>query len=178
MIGYFYSDPHFGHRSIIDLCKRPFTDVEEMNEELIRMYNETVGPEDTVLFVGDVFFMPVPKCEEVMQRLNGRKLLVYGNHDRSPTTMAKMGFDVVAQEMYMSIADRRVRVNHYPYWEKRGDDNRGKEFRPHWVKGEVLVHGHTHSPTRRIGNMIHVGVDAWDYRPAPMHRVRELVEAV
>lgn len=146
-----------------------------MDAALIERYNKVVAPSDTVLFVGDVFFAPVPYCESVLRAMNGRKLLVLGNHDRSGSAMAKMGFDIVTRELQMQIADRRVRVNHYPYWEQRGKDDRGKEFRPRKVKGEILIHGHSHSRTKRIGNMIHVGVDAWDYKPAKMEEVEELI---
>ena len=45
---FFTSDTHFHHANIIRFCNRPFRDVEEMDEILIRNWNEVVGPEDTV----------------------------------------------------------------------------------------------------------------------------------
>ena len=51
---YFIADPHFGHENILKLCDRPFSSVEEMDELLIRRWNETVSDEDTVYLLGDL----------------------------------------------------------------------------------------------------------------------------
>ena len=45
---FFTADPHFGHTNIIRYENRPFASAEEMDQELIRRWNETVSPEDTV----------------------------------------------------------------------------------------------------------------------------------
>lgn len=45
---YFIADTHFGHRQIIDYEDRPFTSVEEMDEILIKNWNETVDNNDTI----------------------------------------------------------------------------------------------------------------------------------
>ena len=137
-----------------------------------------VRPSDTVLFVGDVFFTKVEEAKRILAMMNGHKLLVLGNHDRSATAMAKIGFDVVASELHMCIAGSHVRVHHYPYWENRGEDERDKAKRPRKVKGEILIHGHTHSPKKRDGNLIHVGVDAWAYKPVRMAEVEALVREI
>ena len=55
MIDWFYSDPHFGHRNIIDYEHRPFRDAEEMNRMLIHRYNRMVKPDDVCLWMGDAF---------------------------------------------------------------------------------------------------------------------------
>ena len=49
---FFTSDTHFHHANIIRFCDRPFRDVEEMDEILIRNWNEVVGPEDTIFHLG------------------------------------------------------------------------------------------------------------------------------
>ena len=50
---FFTSDLHLGHANIIRYCDRPFANVGEMDAELIRRWNETVGEEDVVYFLGD-----------------------------------------------------------------------------------------------------------------------------
>ena len=40
---WFTSDLHIGHANIIRFCNRPYADVNEMNADLIRRYNEVVG---------------------------------------------------------------------------------------------------------------------------------------
>lgn len=53
---FFTADPHFGHTNIIRYENRPFASAEEMDQELIRRWNETVSPEDTVYLLGDFSF--------------------------------------------------------------------------------------------------------------------------
>ena len=79
------SDTHFGHANILtflnpDLTKlRPeFSCVEEMDETIVSNWNKTVGTNDIIYHLGDVFFNTGHKH---LSRLNGRKRLVLGNHD-------------------------------------------------------------------------------------------------
>jgi len=100
--------------------------------------------------------MPFDEAEKVMGQLNGRKMLLLGNHDRSAKRMAELGFGVVTGEVILSMGGRAVRVSHYPYWtgaEDRHGRNKKlspeevekyKALHPKRVKGEVLLHGHTH----------------------------------
>ena len=75
---WFFSDPHFGHANIIEHCQRPFASVEEMNEKLIKNYQELVMPGDDVYFLGDV---ALHGHEKILKRLPGNKHLIIGNHD-------------------------------------------------------------------------------------------------
>ena len=177
MITGFYSDPHFGHTNIIKYEDRPFTDAREMNEELIRRYNEKVGPSDTTFWLGDCFLMPFPLASEIMQRLNGTKILTPGNHDRSVKAMLSIGFQMVVSEGTMLVRGHKCRFSHYPYRTKGGIDAGVSSKRPvrSSGKGEILIHGHTHGKKRRHDDMIHVGVDAWDYGPVMLEEVEELL---
>lgn len=170
----FFSDPHFGHKNIIRYAERPFGTLGEMHRELIARYNRVVGLGDTCLWTGDCFFGGFEESREILSKLNGRKLLVLGNHDRGAGRMAEMGFALATDTLMMHIAGRTVRVCHYPYWGAT-EDTRYPERRPPKYKGEVLIHGHTHSKKKREGNMIHVGVDAWDFTPARYDEVAQLV---
>jgi len=181
----FYSDPHFGHKNIVEFCGRPFRSWQHMEEGLVERYNDKVKDKDLIIWVGDCFFYKsVTEAKFLLDMMNGRKILVMGNHDvrNGKYFMAEAGFDaVIEKEMFLCIGGRICRVNHYPYWKTPhgrktgGMDDRYRERRPPRVKGEVLIHGHTHSNERRSGNSIHVGLDAWDYGPAMMNEVAELV---
>jgi calcineurin-like phosphoesterase family protein len=186
---WFYSDPHFGHANVIKYSNRPFATVEEMDQELLRRYQAVVKPEDIVVWLGDCFFGPfTSRVTELMGQLPGRKILVRGNHDRSASRMAAAGFDFVTEELRMHIAGRPVRLRHFPYaGESSAEEDASrdhdwadkfKSLRPPRVQGEVLLHGHTHKPQRRSGNMVHVGVDAWGYAPASYEEIEALVEEV
>jgi len=54
-------------------------------------------------------------------------------------------------------------------------DDRYAELRPVRRKGEVLIHGHTHLKRKLHENMIHVGVDAWDFRPVLYEEIEEMI---
>lgn len=170
-INAFTSDPHYGHKNIIKYCNRPFSSIEEMTRELIARYNSKVKPTDTALWGGDCFFCPFVEAKQILDQLNGTKVLILGNHDRGPGTMAAIGFQLVMDECVIDIAGQTIRVKHYPY-----EDKRYPERCPRRNKHEMLIHGHTHSPNKINRKQIHIGVDAWDYFPAMYEEVEELVK--
>jgi calcineurin-like phosphoesterase family protein len=80
------SDTHFGHASTWEKFTlpdgsplRPFTSTEEMDEAMVDNWNKTVRPQDTVYHLGDVVI--ARRHLETVKRLNGRKILIRGNHD-------------------------------------------------------------------------------------------------
>lgn len=80
------SDTHFGHAGVCRFtCDdgvtkiRPWTDPNEMDEEMIKRWNETVKPTDKVYHLGDVVINR--RCLATLHRLNGDKVLIKGNHD-------------------------------------------------------------------------------------------------
>lgn len=188
----FYSDPHFGHKNIIKYCNRPFNSVEEMDEELIRRYNEMVTDADAVVWVGDCFFYKKEKCKEIMDRLNGTKYLIRGNHDKSPQQMLSMGFISVQEERWGYIGDHQVQLCHFPFkpfdfknlnlswfhqWFIQRYELRFRKERPK-NNGQWLIHGHTHNKRKFNGRQIHVGVDAWDFYPVPVEEIFAYMNSV
>ena len=95
-----YSDPHFYHRNIVKFTNydgsplRPWDDADKMTEEMIEWYNELVHPDDRVYILGDVAFTRRALNESV-PRLNGRKVLVKGNHDVDKLSYYAQHFDDV-----------------------------------------------------------------------------------
>lgn len=75
------SDTHFGHKNIIRYCGRPFKDTEEMDREMIKNWNEVVSNQDLVIHLGDVALCSKERFKNIMSQLNGRKMLIRGNHD-------------------------------------------------------------------------------------------------
>lgn len=71
---FYISDTHFGHENIIKICNRPYQNIQEMNEDIIKRWNNKVKPEDNVYFLGD-FTYKTSSCDaiEVLKRLNGKK---------------------------------------------------------------------------------------------------------
>lgn len=80
------SDTHFGHTNCWAKFKladgeplRPFSSTEEMDETMVQRWNEVVRPQDTVYHLGDVVI--ARRNLQTIGRLNGRKILIRGNHD-------------------------------------------------------------------------------------------------
>jgi len=80
------SDTHFGHAGVCRFtCNdgvtklRPWTDPTEMDEAMVKAWNERVGPNDKVYHLGDVVINR--KALPILNRLNGDKVLIRGNHD-------------------------------------------------------------------------------------------------
>lgn len=92
------ADPHFGDPNIIKFENRPFSSVEEMDQTLIDNWNYRVEePDDTVYVLGDFsFYEDTEKTQDILSQLNGRKILIKGNHDTLQTPIYfNMGFDLV-----------------------------------------------------------------------------------
>lgn len=79
------SDTHFGHAGVCRFTRedgsklRPWDDPSEMDEEMVRRWNDTVRPNDKVYHLGDVIINR--RCFPTLARLNGDKVLIRGNHD-------------------------------------------------------------------------------------------------
>lgn len=80
------SDTHFSHRGIVKFLRednvtkeRPWDNIEEMDEALVKNWNSVVRPTDTVYHLGDVVINR--SALPILGRLNGTKILVKGNHD-------------------------------------------------------------------------------------------------
>lgn len=112
---FFTSDTHFCHSNIIKYCKRPFANITENDEEIIRRWNEKV-PEDGIVFhLGDVAFGDPERVDNILERLNGTIYLVIGNHDwRRVVNNHKWRFEMMTQQINMKIGKRHIILNHYP----------------------------------------------------------------
>ena len=80
------SDTHFGHEKTCTVFKRadgsplrPFSCAEEMDEFMVKAWNERVKPNDKVYHLGDVAIRK--QSLQLLYRLNGDKVLIKGNHD-------------------------------------------------------------------------------------------------
>lgn len=176
MARFFVSDTHFGHERIISLCNRPFSSVDEMNEEMIARWNATVKPEDIVYHLGDVALGKIAESLPLIGRLNGYKILVPGNHDRIfsgekekqrvrflPEYM-KVFQGIRPEIMSMNLDGYDVVLSHFPYSGDSHGEDRHADKRPK-DEGMPLIHGHVHDAWKFNGRQFNVGVDKNDFRP-------------
>lgn len=113
-MNYYISDWHYGHANCIRFDGRPFKSCEEMNEELIRRWNDVVKNDDKVYILGDMFWCKGAEAVPVLKRLKGQKFLVKGNHDRCHDTEFTHCFAAIKEYMEIDDNGRNVVLCHYP----------------------------------------------------------------
>ncbi len=175
---WFTSDPHFGHKNIIDYCKRPFTssdgqpDVHHMNRTMTERWNEVVGPRDVVYHLGD-FCMDknVAVIRKYREKLNGQIVLVRGNHDRGPQGMVQAGFSEVHDRLEIDLDGYHLYLAHIPVLvhDPRSPRKYNQELtKPPPKYFDYFLCGHVHERWRRKGKVINVGVDQWNFYPVSL----------
>lgn len=139
MADYFIADLHLGHKNCIRFDNRPFEDIQEHDNVIITNWNATVKKDDDVYILGDVTWHNAQKTIEILQRLNGAKHLIKGNHDGRMLKSAKL------RDEFVEITD---------YKELKLDDNKGIVlchypipcFKNHYYNWYHL-YGHVHVST-------------------------------
>jgi calcineurin-like phosphoesterase family protein len=153
-LNWFTSDLHLNHENIIRYCDRKASSTSEMNETIVSNWNSRISQNDTVYVVGDVFLGNPADAKPIIQRMNGKKILILGNHDRSPRTMLEHGFDEAHRKLTIILKDgRRALLCHKP-------------LPSVLLSGcDLQVHGHRHNGPIVDGNRINVCVDLWNMSP-------------
>lgn len=111
---FYISDWHYGHSNIIAFDNRPFRSVEQMNETLVQRWNSVVEPGDIVYVLGDMFWCNSNIAIPVLQKLNGQKFLIKGNHDRCNDSKFLKQFVKVTEYLEVEDNGRKVVLCHYP----------------------------------------------------------------
>ena len=162
---FLYSDPHFGH---LGVCKflskdgvtklRPWDNPEEMNEEMVKRYNDTVGKNDKCYFLGDVVINR--KALSILGRLNGDKVLIKGNHDIFKLSDYAPYFRDIRAYHVMN----RMILSHIPVHESQ--------------KGRFTanIHGHTHDRSLDDPWYHCVCVEQTDFRPVLFYDVVKKIQ--
>ncbi len=160
---FFTADTHFGHANIIKYCKRPFSSAQEMDEMLIRNWNDTVEPGDTVYHLGDFAFDRHP--EKYLNRLNGVKQLIRGNHDKQPSI--KHGWASINDYREIRVERQKIILCHYAFrvWASGH-------------KGSWSLYGHSHGslPDDQTLLSIDVGVDCHGFKPISFNQIKTIMK--
>jgi len=169
---FFTSDWHIGHKNVLEYDGRPFKDIHEMADSLVKKYNATVGEGDVCYFLGDFSFAKADYAKAIVKQLNGTKVFILGNHDKSHDAMKKLGFDVVMNGATMYIQNELVTMSHFPLKDAIYV-SKDKYSMPNF--DQFHLHGHTHSKKKYNGKQMHVGVTAWDYKPVSISEVESFI---
>jgi len=174
---------------------RPFKDLEDMHRQLIINFNKQVPTDGVTYFLGDIVTHSTTLAKEVISQLNGTKILLVGNHDKAYEACYNAGFDVVANNMTIFIAQQKVTLSHCPLLgifrentdgmggfvpgENWHGEERNKRFSVENT-GQFHLHGHIHSPNggkseKILGRQFDVGLPANKYRPVHISAIESWI---
>lgn len=153
------------------LAGRPFTSIEEHNAAIQDNINQDVGPDDTLVILGDVAFGSASRLAKWFDDLRCKNIcLVYGNHDDTVKTLVKR-----EPKRFRRVGDV---IEFKIPWPCREDGKALHVFCSHyahrvWNKshhGSYHVYGHSHGslPDDPHARSMDVGVDTNRYRPWPL----------
>lgn len=163
---WFIADTHIGHANVIKYDRRPYSNIREHDEDLIKKWNVTIPKDGKVFHLGDFGFGSRGYLLNVISRLNGEIYFVRGNHDKSMKGPLLQYIkcdlpycEISVEDRFLPQKKRLVVLCHYPFesWNK-------KHF------GSWHLHGHVHScftdkKLMQIKNRLDVGVRNRNYSP-------------
>jgi calcineurin-like phosphoesterase family protein len=196
------ADTHFGHADIILHCKRPWCmpnpaydtllpydfrtnnplmvpkwALEAHDQFITEKWNKMVTKKDRVIIVGDFAFK-----DHLMHAssLNGRKILVMGNHDDDLNREALKHFDEVYDfGCVKKMMTGAFRPDGKAVKEKVTFCHYAMRAWPGSWESSASVHAHSHGrmPELDILLSFDVGMDVWGYFPIPWEAIQKRIEA-
>lgn len=154
---FFTSDTHFGSSRALDLSRRPFVNVREMDETMIERWNSVVSPYDRVFHLGDFGETLWP-----ISYLNGSITLLLGNYEREGRYMIPEGVDVCEDPI---LDYSGYIMSHEP---GRIKDYSGRKLFGH-IHGRQML---------KSWNGIDVGVDCNNFTPVSEERLSFYFNAI
>ena len=170
---WFCSDLHLGHSNMYNFIDydgnrvRPFDDWRECDELMIQNWNEMIKPNDKVYVLGDLCF-DRNAGDKIMPRLNGKKCLVKGNHDKFKLSWyCKWFYDIRGGEHLENFFYTHVPI--HPDSKARFKMN----IHGHLHRGLVYKHN-KHGEITKIPDPWYrnVCMDANDYKPVPFEVIQ------
>ncbi|PHS02803.1 MAG: hypothetical protein COA78_20380 [Blastopirellula sp.] len=166
------SDTHFNHYNILKFDTGrggDFDTLQEMNETIIKNWNEKVKQGDYVYHLGDVYFGNSGWFKTQWPRLNGSKRLIVGNHDDIKFLSAGAFFKKVS--MWRMFPEYRCVLTHTPIHLGSGN-----------AKYTTNIHGHTHRNWVTLPNgqrdtrYLNICVENTDYSPVHLYSTMERLQ--
>lgn len=159
------SDTHFDHRNIIEYCKRPFSNREQMNQTLLKNWNSHIKKSDTVFFLGDMSFGRHSRNAQYWQsQLNGKQIFIIGSHDNPPP------------QAYLNQAIVRYKGREFLLVHNPRDPDRIPKGWSGWI-----IHGHKHNNSmgkfpfiNGENKTINVSVELINYKPVNIDQILAL----
>jgi len=164
---FFTSDEHLGHANVIRFNNRPFSSVEEMDEELIRRFNEKVSNtfNNITIHCGDFSFNRDYNntMKKYIERLNGQHVFLRGSHDYWMRKVSRKFNEIWEKNIngvYVVSCHYSLRTwprSHYGSWH---------------------VFGHSHGNLQPFGKSMDVGVDTNNYQPYSFEELKAIMDTL
>lgn len=144
-MNYYIADLHFGHTNVLEFDNRPFENIEEHDKVLIENWNSRVTKNDHIYIIGDFAYRNKKTEDWYLERLNGRKHLIIGNHDKKllKNEAAMKHFESVDQILHVTDGNHQICVCHYPIAEWFG-----------YYKGHHHIYGHIHNKKSEVSKFM------------------------
>jgi len=173
---WFVSDYHLGHSRVLSLCNRPFKNINEHDNVLITNHNSLVTDNDTVIDLGDVGFRCRPEyLADCLSRMNGKRIVILGNHDKPLRQAYKKGLlDRLIERKKIEIVGGETIVNDKSLAINKMFTIDGQDiFCSHYAvrswpnayRGAFHLYGHSHNNLPGTHKSMDVGVDTHNYFP-------------
>lgn len=140
---FYISDCHFYHKNLnTHMDNRGFESVEEMNQFMIERWNKKVRKNDEIVILGDLSIAGARETEELIKKLNGRKTLIIGNHDKylKDKSFNRSLFVKITPYLELNDDKRKVVLNHYPVFCYNGQNRVFEDGTP----STYMLYGHVH----------------------------------
>jgi calcineurin-like phosphoesterase family protein len=150
----FISDLHLGHQNMA--TRRGFKDYNEMNNFIIKKWNETVKKHDVTYILGDVT-MERKHFYPLLDELKGIKKVILGNHDRPqdvPELLKYVNWVGGMYEFKDKMTESDVFLTHAPVHPQE------LEYRINFN-----IHGHVHENSLPDNRYLNVSAEVIDYTP-------------
>jgi len=156
----------FGRKGAINKFKRPFSDVQEMNNHMIDTWNSVVTEDDHVYVLGNLAWDPIT-ADEVVGQLNGTIHLVKGEFDEATNSVADL------HEYKLNIFDGDIHVDDrhklvLSYWPLREWHNKRKGYQ------SVISFNGAKYKSNHKENLINVNCDNWSFKPVELQKIKDL----
>lgn len=151
-----WSDHHFRHERVIEMCQRPFDNTDQMLDILVDNFNSTVKEGDICIWAGDVTFKENVYFNEVIMPLFSKcyNIQVVGNHDFNKKLVRGLDFDERHLILDLRLDSKRVVISHYPFGKP------DEKF--------INVHGHIHNYDSEFEHQRNVCIDKIGFFPVKL----------
>jgi calcineurin-like phosphoesterase family protein len=165
MRSWFTADTHFGHKNIVEYCRRPFKSTYDMDRTIILNWNARVGENDTVFHLGDFAYKNRLSVNSYEKYLKGKLILIRGNHDHNNNNRT------IIENIMIHIGGRNIFLTHEPDFAHGGT----------YGGGVLTLCGHVHENWKFrhyeypefevVYDAVNVGVDVWNFMPVSIEEI-------